>query len=190
MNDTPHTVEHITRHLNAYRDGDELALHHVLEGMYEQLCRLANNQLFKYNQKTASGTELVHELYLKFASAAQLNAENRQHFLAISATAMRQLILDQIKAKGRLKRGGDLLHTTLSKAAATWADNRMEIIAVDRAVKKLAEIEPVLAATVECKYFAGYSDAETAEALGVTERSVRRYWQRARKWLALEIRGQ
>ena len=117
----------------------------------------------------------------------KFNANNRQHFLAIAATAMRQLIIDQLKAKSRDKRGGDLVATTLSDTKMPMLKNQLEILAVDKALAKLKNIEPKLSSTVECRYFAGYSEKETAEALGVNERTVRRYWSRAKRWLSVEL---
>ena len=180
-------LDNITQYILAISEGEDLALNVVVEGLYDQLCLMANIQLNKLNPENISAAELVHELYLKLAKSVSFNATNRQHFLAISATAMRQLIVDQLKAKQRGKRGGDLVATTLSDSKMPMWKNQVEILAVDRALAKLHEIEPKLSSTVECRYFAGYSEAETAEALGVNERTVRRYWSRARKWLSLEL---
>ncbi len=185
------SYQQITQYLQAFNKGDSLALNQVIDCLYQQLCQLANSQLNRYQQKTMVSAELVHELYLKINQAEQLDAQNRRHFLAISATAMRQIVIDQIKAKNSIKRGKDMVMTTLSNQAKTWIDNQLEILAVDQALIKLKDMEPTLSCVVECKYFAGYTETEIAETLGVTERTVRRHWQRAKKWLALEMsRGQ
>lgn len=180
-------IQQVTQYLMAYQEGDEMALNLVVDCLYDQLCQMANSQLNRYNQQNSLGAELVHELYLKITKSQQLNAQNRQHFLAIAATAMRQIVIDQIKAKNSIKRGKDMVMTTLSNQAKTWVDNQLEILAVDDALKKLMALEPQLASVVECKYFAGYTETEIAQALGISERTVRRHWQRAKKWLALEI---
>lgn len=181
------SIQQVTQYLLAYREGDPVALNHVVDCLYDQLCQLANSQINRFQQKSMASAELVHELYLKINQSQQLNAQNRQHFLAIAATAMRQIVIDQIKARNRIKRGKDMVMTTLSNQAKTWLDNQLEILAVDQALDKLKDLEPTLSAVVECKYFAGYTETEIAEALGVTERTVRRHWQRAKKWLALEM---
>ncbi|WP_154222927.1 ECF-type sigma factor [Marinicella rhabdoformis] len=180
-------IQQVTQYLMAYQQGDKTAINLVVDCLYDQLCKMANSQLHKYNQNTSMGAELVHELYLKINKSNNLNAQNRQHFLAISATAMRQIIIDQIKAKNSIKRGKDMVMTTLSNQAKTWVDNHLEILAVDEALHKLMDLEPTLASVVECKYFAGYTETEIAEALNISERTVRRHWQRAKKWLALEL---
>ncbi|MEZ5471536.1 MAG: ECF-type sigma factor [Marinicella sp.] len=180
-------LTNITQHIIAISKGEDIALNVVVEALYDQLCQIANLQLNKLNPDNISATELVHELYLKLSHCMQFNANNRQHFLAISATAMRQLVIDQLKAKGREKRGGDLVATTLSDTKMPVLKNQLEILAVDEALSKLKNIEPKLSSTVECRYFAGYSEQETAEALGVNERTVRRYWTRAKRWLSMEL---
>ncbi len=180
-------ASHITQYIIAYAQGEKNALNQVVDALYVELCQIANRQLHKLNPERISPPELVHEVYLKFSKSLSVNAQNRMHFLAIAATAMRQLIIDQIKSSSRKKRGGDLFATTLSDTKLPIIDNSMEIMAVHHAIKKLKKIEPKLASTVECRYFAGYSEQETAEALGVNVRTVRRYWQRSKKWLLLEI---
>lgn len=180
-------VENITQYILAISEGEEIALNVVVESLYEQLCQMANSQLNKLNPENISASELVHELYLKISKSNSFSATNRQHFFAISATAMRQVIIDQLKAKQRDKRGGDLIATTLSDTKMPMLQNQIEILAVDKALARLNEIEPKLSSTVECRYFAGYSEKETAEALGVNERTVRRYWSRAKRWLSMEL---
>lgn len=180
-------LENITQHILAISKGEDIALNVVVEALYDQLCQIANHQLHKLNPENITAAELVHELYLKLSRCMQFNANNRQHFLAISATAMRQVVIDQLKAKSRDKRGGDLVATTLSDTKMPMLKNQLEILAVDKALSKLHAIEPKLSSTVECRYFAGYSEKETAEALGVNERTVRRYWTRAKRWLSMEL---
>jgi len=181
------TLDNITQYIGAISDGQDMELNVVIEGLYDQLCHAANVQLNKLNPENITASELVHELYLKLNRCMRFNATNRQHFLAIAATAMRQLIIDQLKAMQRDKRGGQLLATTLSDTKMPMSQNQAEILAVDQALAKLKNLEPKLSSTVECRYFAGYSEQETATALGVNERTVRRYWRRAKKWLSLEL---
>ncbi len=180
-------IENITQHIIAYAEGQKIELGIIVDALYVQLCDMADKQLNKLNPEAISPHELVHEVYLKFSKSLSVNAKGRKHFLAIAATAMRQLIIDQLKGKKRAKRGGDLFSTTLSDGKLPVKDNLIEVMAVNNAMQKLHSIEPKLANTVECRYFAGYSEAETAEALDVSVRTVRRYWKLAKRWLAMEI---
>lgn len=181
-------IENITQHILAFAEGEKMELGVIVDALYIQLCDMANIQLNKLNPEAISPQELVHEVYLKFSKSLSVNAQGRKHFLAIAATAMRQLIIDQLKGKSRAKRGGDLCSTTLSDAKLPVHENIIEILSVNKAIEKLGEIEPKLASTVECRYFAGYSEQETADALGVSVRTVRRYWKRAKRWLQLELK--
>ncbi len=181
------SIENITQHIIAYAEGQKIELGIIIDALYGQLCDMADKQLNRLNPEAISPHELVHEVYLKFSKSLSVNANGRKHFLAIAATAMRQLIIDQLKGKKREKRGGDLFSTTLSDAQLPVKDNIVEILSVNNAMEKLREIEPKLANTVECRYFAGYTEIETAEALDVSVRTVRRYWKLAKRWLAMEI---
>ena len=181
------SIENITQHILAYADGEKMELAVIVDALYAQLCKIADIQLNKLNPNLITPNDLVHEVYLKFSKSLAVNAKGRMHFLAIAATAMRQLILDQLKGNKREKRGGHLSSTTLTDSKVNVTDNSLEILAVNGALSKLEEIEPILASTVECRYFAGYSEIETAEALDVSGRTVRRYWKRARRWLAMEL---
>ncbi|TDR20507.1 ECF-type sigma factor [Marinicella litoralis] len=177
----------LTEYILAYSDGDSVALDVIIEALYDQLKLAAAKQLNKLNPESISANDLVHEVYLKFSANQSFNANSRMHFMAIAATAMRQLIIDQLKAKKRQKRGGDLYATTLSDKKMPLNDNALEIISVNEALSKLRAIDPKLAQTVECRYFAGYTEQETAEALNVNVRTVRRYWSRSKRWLLLEL---
>lgn len=180
-------IANITKHIIEYSEGDHMQLSVIVDALYQELCDMADIQLKKLNPTAISANELVHEVYLKFSKALSVNAKGRQHFLAIAATAMRQLIIDQLKSKQRNKRGGEWKATTLSDSKMFIKDNSDEILAVNKALEQLKEIQPALAYTVECRYFAGYSEQETARALGVNVRTVRRYWTRAKRWLMLEF---
>jgi len=180
-------IANITQHILAYAEGEKMELSVIVDALYGQLCEMANLQLNKLNPGSISPNELVHEVYLKFSKSLSINAQGRMHFLAIAATAMRQLIIDQLKGMKRDKRGGHLFATTLSDTKLPVEDNAIEIMAVNQAIAKLKTLEPKLASTVECRYFAGYTEQETADALGVNVRTVRRYWKRAKQWLKFEL---
>ena len=180
-------IENITQHIIAYSKGDEVKLGIIVDALYKELCKVAQSQINKLNTADITPQELVHEVYLKFSQSLSVNANGRRHFLAIAANAMRYLIIDQLRTDGSLKRGAHLCATTLSDSKLPIIDNAVEIMYVHESIEKLREIDEKLAITVECKYFAGYSEQETAEALDVNVRTVRRYWQRSKKWLAIEF---
>lgn len=180
-------IKNITQNIIALSEGQDIALNLVIEGLYHQLSKMAQSQLSKLNPQKLAPHDLVHELYLKLSSGQTIKAHTRAHFLAIAATAMRHVIVDQIKAQQSQKRGGDFIAVTLSDSVVPMNDNISEILAVDKAIAQLKKLNPKLSDTVECKFFAGYTEQETALALGVNERTVRRYWKRAKNWLKLEL---
>ncbi len=180
-------IENITQYIIAYSEGEVVELGFIVDALYKELCLVAQSQLNKLGSKEICAQELVHEVYLKFSDSLSVNASGRRHFLAIAANAMRFLIIDQLRTDNSLKRGAHLCATTLSDSKVPINDNATEIMYVHNAIEKLREIDEKLATTVECKYFAGYSEQETAEALNVNARTVRRYWQRSKKWLAIEF---
>jgi RNA polymerase sigma factor (TIGR02999 family) len=180
-------VREITLNIQALAKGEDIALDFVVEGLYQQLKVIAQRQLNRLNPNKQTPNDLVHELYIKLSQAGEIKAESRAHFLSIAASAMRQLVIDQLKAQQSQKRGGNYLAVTLSDSVVPMNENITEILAVDKAMKTLAQINEKLAKTVECKFFAGFSEQETAMALGVNERTVRRYWQRSKRWLQAEL---
>jgi len=180
-------IENITQHIIAYNEGDKVELSVIVDALYVELCNIAKFQLNKLNAHAITPQELVHEVYLKFAKSSSANANGRKHFLAIAATAMRYFIIDQIRSENSEKQGGYLCATTLSDSKIPIHDNVTEILYIDQAIEKLRKLQPQLATTIECRYFAGYSEIETAEALDVNVRTVRRYWKRAKRWLAIEF---
>lgn len=181
-------IKQITLLLNAYAGGENNALDSLIGALYQQLCQSARIQLNKANHNaTLNAHDLVHEVYLKLKKSNQFTANNRSHFLALSATAMRQVILDRIKAKSSQKRGGHLFATTLGEQKAKVDDNIQEIMMINESLKELRDIDPKLSETVECRYFAGYDEQQTAEALNVSTRTVRRYWTTAKNILQRKL---
>lgn len=181
-------IKQITLLLNAYADGEGHALDSLIGALYQQLCQSAQIQLNKANHNaTLNAHDLVHEVYLKLKRSNHFSAKNRGHFLALSATAMRQVILDRIKAKNSQKRGGHLIATTLCDNKVKSDGNIQEILMINESLKELRDIDPRLADTVECRYFAGYDEQQTAEALDVSARTVRRYWVTAKNILQQKL---
>lgn len=135
--------------------------------------------------QTLQTTALIHEAYLKLVRSQAW--QDRAHFLAAAAMAMRQVLIDAARERLALKRGGGVAPLSLDELDAesqpAAAESDVRVVAVGEALQQLAALSPRLAQVVECRYYAGYTEAETAEALGVTERTVRRDWIKARAWL-------
>ena len=170
----------VTRLLQTARAGDRAALDRVLPLLYEDLRRLARRQLAReHGSRTIQPTTLVHEAYLKLAGSAP-RADNRVHLLAIAAHAMRQVLVDHARERKAAKRGPEWVSTTLTDGVSTTNLDAEALLALDDALERL---DPRQRQVVECRFFAGLEDAEIAEALGVTTRTVRRDWVKARAWL-------
>jgi RNA polymerase sigma factor (TIGR02999 family) len=173
-------ISDVTRLLRAASAGDRAALDRVLPLVYDDLRRLAQRQLAReHGSRTIHATTLVHEAYLKLAGSAP-RAEDRSHLLAISAHAMRQVLVDHARERRAAKRGPDWVSTTLTDGVSTTTLDPESLLELDDALERL---DPRQRQVVECRFFAGLDDAEIAVALGVTTRTVRRDWVKARAWL-------
>jgi RNA polymerase sigma factor (TIGR02999 family) len=170
----------VTRLLRAARGGDRGALDRVVPLVYAELRALARHQLGReHGARTLHATDLVHEAYLKLAGGP-VRAADRTHFLAIAARAMRQVLVDHARARRAAKRGLGWERTTLSSGDWTVEVDPGEVIALDDALEQL---EPRQRQIVEYRFFGGMEEREIAELLGVSDRTVRREWVRARAWL-------
>jgi RNA polymerase sigma factor (TIGR02999 family) len=171
----------VTHLLRRAREGDPGALERLVPLVYEDLRRLARRQLgLEYGERSLNATGLVHEAYLKLGSGA-LAAEDRAHFLAIAARAMRQVLVDQARDRKAAKRGGGVWErTTLTDGAWVGEFDPDGVLGLNEA---LATLEPRQRQVVECRFFGGMEEREIATALGVSERTVHRDWLKARAWL-------
>jgi RNA polymerase sigma factor (TIGR02999 family) len=175
----------ITRLLDAVRAGDRSALDSLVPLLYDELRRIARRELRRERvQSTLQPTGLVHEVYIKLAAGSGIQASDRPHFMAIAARAMRQVLVDHARRRRSHKRGGDWAVTTLTDNAQIVELRADEMISLDRALEELDERQRQV---VECRFFAGLQEEETAAALGVSVRTVRRDWIRARAWLYREL---
>lgn len=162
---------------------------------YDELRTLARARLRDGGRGTVlDTTALVHECYLRITRSAALQAADRRAFFAYASQTMRSVIVDLVRGRLAQRRGGDLARVTLGDTLGqALADPTTaaadEVLQVHEALLRLAEAEPRLAQVVEMRYFGGYEDAEIAEALGLTDRTVRRDWQRARGLLAVLLGG-
>lgn len=183
--DTRNTV---TRLLHAARDGDTSAFDRLMPLVYEELRKVARQQLREeYDDQAPRTTELVHELYLKLVHQADVDWHGRAHFFTIAARAMRQILIDHARKRNAAKRGGDWTRITLSDyrmaEETTWDD----LIALDDALDRLDALDPRKRKVVEYRFFGGMTEKEIAEVLGISARTVQRDWVKARAWLYNEL---
>lgn len=182
----------ITVLIQRAQGGDRGALDALFDALYPELRRIAHARLTRNLRDTLlDTTALVHECYVKFSQAQRLGPSDRAHFLAYAATAMRSIIVDFARAKAAERRGGDAPHVTLNTALADGLGDRHgedEIVRVHEALDELAKLDARLAQVVEMRYFGGMTDVEVGEALGITDRTVRRDWDKARLLLAAALK--
>lgn len=183
MSDDAETTQQITQLLADWRGGDAAARDRLLEVMYDQLRRLAVGQLRRHRARMSlQPTELVHEAFLKLDGRAPY--KDRGHFMALCATAMRHILIDAAKHRFAQKRGGGQADVTLEEALLPDRKDVDRVLAVGQALDRLRQIDERLVQVVECRFFTGLTESETAEALGVSARTINRDWARARAWLA------
>jgi len=154
--------------------------------LYGELRRLARSRLAAAGQRgMLDTTGLVHESFLRLHGAGKVDMSDRNHFLAYAASAMRSVVVDHVRRRASDKRGGDIAHVTLDTALGdTLGASDEEIVEVHQALEALGKIDERLVKVVEMRYFAGLTDGEIGAALGLTDRTVRRDWERARLLLA------
>lgn len=179
----------ITRLLKAYEAGDRDAFNRVVPLVYDELRRMARRQRRRGPSRTLDTTALVHEAYLKLASAENLQIEDRGHLMAVAASAMRQVLIGRARARLRLKRGRGDEPLELDESKVPGPSASEWLLDVDRALAELRRRDEGLVRIFECRYFAGLSEDETAQALGISLRSAQRGWMRARAWLRAALEG-
>jgi RNA polymerase sigma factor (TIGR02999 family) len=164
----------------------------MVEEVYSELHRLAGGYVRRERAQSVQATDLVHEAYLRLARDASPRWQNRTHFIAIAAIAMRRLLVERARARHAAKRGGHNLAVTLDDTllADGGPTPLIDLIALDRALTELAGVDPEQAKIVEFRYFGGLSVEETAEALGISPATVKRHWTIARAWLLRAMAGQ
>jgi len=181
----------VTQILNRIEAGDQTAADQLLPLVYSELRKLAANRLA--NEKlgqTLQATALVHEAYLRLVDGDQAqNWNSRGHFFAAVAKAMRRILVERARHKKSLKRGGDLQQQDLSLDQLLKPEQSVDLERLDLALDSLAQSNPEAAKVVELRYFAGLSAAETAAALGVSDRTAQRYWVYAKAWLLHELQN-
>ena len=187
------TLPEITRLLHQAASGDRAALDAIYASLYPELKRVARSRLRQQGRGDEMNTTmLVHESFVRLSGANGLRLEDRHHFFAYAAKTMRNIIIDSAREHLAERRGSGAEHVTLSNVEAQQvaaAGPSGQILQVDEALRELEAVDPELAELVEMRYFGGYSEAEVAELLGVTDRTVRRRWDKARSWLFVALGG-
>jgi RNA polymerase sigma factor (TIGR02999 family) len=184
----PQYATTVTQLLEKARSGDSSALANVFPLIYDELRRLAQVQLHREpDGHTLSPTALVHEAYMRLIDYTRMEWNGRAHFMAVAATAMRRILVEHARGHRSLKRGGALQRVSIDSVQLGTEERAELLIAVDEALSRLKEIEPRQAQVVECRFFGGMTEEETAEALGIGLRTAKRDWARAKSWLHREI---
>lgn len=183
-------TESITSLLIAWKDGDNTALDHLMPLVETELRRLARYHMRRESPThTLQTTALVNEFYLKLVDQSHAHWHNRVHFFAIAAQIMRRILIDYARQKLRTKRGGGATEVPIDEAVALSPEKSAELLALNEALDRLAQLDPLKARVVELRHFGGLSIRETAEVLNISEVSVARYWGIAKSWLHREVRG-
>ena len=179
------TTHEITRMLHAFHAGDTGSFDELMVKVYHHLRRIARGQL-RGGGGTISSTELVHEAWFKLAESEEVDWQSRGHFFAIAARAMRQILVDRARERMALKRGAGEVPQTFDEMGVGIPDTSRQIealLSLNQALDRLSSIDERLVHVVECRFFAGLTTEETAEALQVTQRTIGRDWVKARTLL-------
>jgi RNA polymerase sigma factor (TIGR02999 family) len=185
----PPDGERITELLLRLRAGAAEARDELYAAVYDELRRVAHAQLRRERSDHTLGTTgLVHETYLRLVDQTRVEWRDRSHFFGASALAMRRILVDYARRNLTARRGAGAEHVALIPEDAVAARRGDDLLALDEALDRLAALDQRLAQVVECRYFGGLSDDETAEVLGVNRRTVQRDWAKARGWLYQELK--
>ncbi|MCK4343203.1 MAG: sigma-70 family RNA polymerase sigma factor [Phycisphaerae bacterium] len=178
----------VTRILEEVKRGDQRAADELLAAVYDELRRLAASKLARERPgQTLQATALVHEAYLRLVGDQDATWENRGHFFAAAAEAMRRILVEAARRKARLKHGGGRRRYELDEADYAVQPDSIDLVALDEALDKLAKEDRVKADLVQLRYFAGLTVVQAGEVLGISRATADRYWNFARAWLYHEI---
>ena len=187
----PKTLSDITHMLNAPGPGDALAANELLTLVYEELRRVAAAKMASEAPgQTLQPTALVHEAWLRLTGDKRRHWNDRTHFFAAAAEAMRLILVDNARRKRAARHGGGQQRVEMPEVASAVVENADQVLAVNEALEKFAALDPQKAELVKLRYFVGMTLEEAAEALGISERTAKRYWAFARAWLHEEIKAQ
>ena len=189
MTDAAENSLNVTEMLKEWSDGNQNVLNELMPLVYGELRRQASRYLRKERaEHTLQTTALIHEAYLKLIDQRNVRWQNRSHFFAIAAQAMRRILVDYARERKREKRGGAAENLPLEEAAFVVSKEKsVDLVALDEALTRLAEFDARQARVVELKFFGGLDIEETAKVLGVSNATVRSDWNFAKAWLRQEI---
>lgn len=180
--------EGLTRLLSEVSSGSEEAAASLFSIVYEDLRRIAAGALrHERSDHTLQPTALVHEAYLRLAEEPEGRWENRAHFLAVAARAMRRILVDHARGRNARKRGSGVARFSLEEVEAAAADEELDLVVLDQALARLSALDPRQGRIVELRFFGGLSVEETGIVVGASPRTVKRDWQIARAWLKREM---
>ena len=185
--DSPGTITAILREARA---GSREAVDRIFPVLYDELRRMAHRQLrSQAHGSTLNTTALIHESYLRLVDQSSAGWEDRAHFFSYSARAMRSVLVDYARQRSTRKRGGDAIHLSLDDSDLPVEQQADLLVALDDALTRLGDLSERLCRTVECRFFGGMTEEETAAVLGVSDRTVRRDWLKAKAWLYADLSG-
>jgi RNA polymerase sigma-70 factor (ECF subfamily) len=178
----------VTLLLKAWSDGEQSALDKLTPLVYAELYRLARRYIAgEHQQQTLQATALLNEAYMRLIDWENVQWQNRAHFFAVSAQMMRRILVDYARSRRNQKRGGDACRVTLDEAFVFSKDKSPDLVALDTALERLAEVDGRKSRVVELRFFGGLSVEETAEVLKVSPFTVHRDWRLAKAWLHREL---
>lgn len=185
------TEQDVTKLLRDWSDGEQKAFDELLPIVYNELRRLAHNYLNRErSDHTLQTTALVHEAYLKLVDQREVKWQNRAHFFAISAQAMRRILIDKARRHAAVKRGEAPEKLSLDDALNLSTDSDETMLALDEALNELETIDPQQSRVIELRYFGGLTIEETAEVMNLSPATIKREWAMARAWLYKKITGE
>jgi RNA polymerase sigma factor (TIGR02999 family) len=185
------SAHEVTQLLRAWNEGEQSALEKLMPVVYDELHRMAQGYMAHEGPgHTLEATALVNEACLRLVDSAPTSWQNRAHFFAVCAQAMRRILVDWARSRQAMKRGGEMRPLKLDEALAVAGTPGKDLVALDEALKALAAVDPRKSQVVELRFFGGLSVEETAEVLKVSSDTVRRDWKVAKSWLQREMRGE
>ena len=183
----PENPQAMARLIHESRSGDENALSQLFPVVYQELRRLAGNYMRREARQTLPATALVHEAYLRLLGEKQVHWKDRAHLLGIAARSMRQILVERARARMARKRGGGQHAVTLIDETLGQNARSIDFMALDQALRALAELDPKQARLVELRFFGGLTLAETSEVMGISPATTKRWWALSRAWLRREL---
>jgi len=187
----PQTAENVTQLLIGWSKGDKEALDQLLPIVYDELRRQAARYLRRERVgHTLQTTALIHEAYLRLVDQKSVQWQNRAQFFGIAAQLMRRILVDHARTRKRVKRGGSDIRVSLNDANLKSQSQDLDVVALDEALERLAQIDAQQGRIVELRFFSGLTVEETAEVLAISPATVKRDWSMAKAWLHRELSGE